>query len=186
MIYIPAERIISLFIILIDFQDLGFNILAYRYLVLSSHYRRGTSFSLDSLRAAQTALKRLSDLVVENKDGGKVDDKYKILFKNTVGDDLAMPEAMAVVWKLVRDEKVKVEDKKATLLDFDRVLGLNLGETKEKEEIPDEIKKLAALRQIARETKNWTESDRLRIEIEKKGFGVEDGQNSLKVRKLTS
>ena len=169
-----------------DLKDLGFNILAYRYLVLSSHYRKGTSFSPDSLRAAQTALKRLSDLVVENKDGGKVDDKYKILFKNTVGDDLAMPEAMAVVWKLVRDEKVKVEDKKATLLDFDRVLGLNLGETKEKEEIPDEIKKLAALRQIARETKNWTESDRLRIEIEKKGFGVEDGQNSLKVRKLTS
>ena len=167
-----------------DLKDLGFNILAYRYLVLSSHYRRGTSFSLDSLRAAQTALERLSDLVVENNDGGKVDDKYKILFKNTVGDDLAMPEAMALVWRLVKDENIKPEDKKATLLDFDRVLGLKLDEGSKGEEIPDEISKMAALRLEARRVGNWTESDRLRDLIKTKGYVIEDLKNDCKIKKL--
>ena len=61
-----------------------------------------------------------------------------------------MPEVLALVWKMVKSD-LKSEDKWATILDFDKVLGLNLDKEIEKEEIPEEIVKLVEERQKARE-----------------------------------
>ena len=88
------------------------------------------------------------------------------------------------MWKLLKDEKVAEADKKATLLDFDRVLGLKLGEKIVEEEIPEEIRQLAADRLKAREEKNWAESDRLRDLIKEKGYLVEDLKNDCKIKKI--
>lgn len=167
-----------------DLKEMGFDVLAYRYLVLSSHYRKGTSFSPDSLKAAQTALKKLRDITAEIKGEGVIDKNYKKLFEEKIGDDLAMPETLAIVWKLVKDENIKPEDRKATLLDFDKVLGLKLNEVQAEEEVPEEIKKIAASRLEARKAGNWAESDRLRDLIKEKGYVIEDLKNDCKIRKL--
>jgi cysteinyl-tRNA synthetase len=39
-----------------DLQERGFDMLAYRYLVLTAHYRDQLNFTWDSLTAAQNAL----------------------------------------------------------------------------------------------------------------------------------
>jgi cysteinyl-tRNA synthetase len=150
-------------------KEMGFDPLAHKYLVLTSHYRKGLEFSLNSLKASQTALFKLRNLVADWPEGGEVDEDYKQQFINLLADDLQVPEAIALTWGLAKDEKIKPEDKKATLLDFDKVLGLNLGKTSE-EEIPEEIKKLADERLKARMDKNWKEADRLRDLINKVGF----------------
>jgi cysteinyl-tRNA synthetase len=173
-----------------DLEKMGFDPLAFRYLVLMSHYKKGIAFSLESLKAAENGLRKLKNLLKEQTHGsvrtsnGKVNEEYKKLFIEKIDDDLAMPEAMALVWNLMRDERIKGEDKKATLLDFDRVLGLELDREIEEEIIPEEIAKLAEERLKAREERNWAESDRLRDLIKEKGYVVEDLKNDCKIRKV--
>ena len=101
-----------------------------------------------------------------------------------LSDDLQISEAIALIWKLTKDEKISDKDKKTTILDFDRVLGLKLNEIKIEEEIPVEIETLAKERMAAKVAKNWAESDRLRDLIKSKGYLVEDSTESYKIRKL--
>jgi len=158
--------------------------LAYRYLFLTTHYRKGIEFTIENLLIVAESYKKLRKIVSEFSDGGLINAEYQEKFMNMISNDLSMAEAVALVWKLVKDENVKPEDKKATLLDFDKVLGLGLGEKVVEEEIPNEVRKLADLRLAAKEAKNWAEADRLREEISKLGYIVEDLKNDCKIRKL--
>jgi cysteinyl-tRNA synthetase len=72
-------------------------------------------------------------------------------------------------------------DKYATILDFDRVLGLNLDQADQPEELPAEVEKLVEARRKAREAKNWAASDRLRDEIQALGYTVKDTREGMKV-----
>ena len=164
--------------------EMGYDPLAHKLLVLTSHYRKGLEFSLESLKASQTALFKLRNLVANWPDGGMVDESYKIKFVELLSDDLQISEAIALIWKLTKDEKISDKDKKTTILDFDRVLGLKLNEIKIEEEIPVEIETLAKERMAAKVAKNWAESDRLRDLIKSKGYLVEDSTESYKIRKL--
>ncbi|OIP87831.1 cysteine--tRNA ligase [Candidatus Shapirobacteria bacterium CG2_30_35_20] len=166
-----------------ELKDMGFDPLAYRFMILGAHYKNGLSFSIDSLKVAQTSLNKLNSFVAEIEKEGIIDEKYKAEFIEKIADELAMPEAMAIVWKLTKDEKISDADKKATLLDFDKVLGLNLG-TVIKEEIPEEIIKLAQERTEAKEAKDWVRADILRDKIKTLGYLVEDFKNDCKIRKL--
>lgn len=158
-----------------ELEKLGFDPLAYRYMVISSHYRNGLDFSLDNLKSAQISLNKLRSLVSDSS--GKIDEKNIEEFKNLIKNDLAMPEVMALVWKVA---KISPQ----TVLEMDKILGLDLNKMKDEEEIPEDILKLVEKRQEARNKKDWTESDLLRKEIEKRGYVVEDLQNDCKIRKV--
>lgn len=158
--------------------------LAYRYLFLTTHYRKGIEFTLDNLLIVAESYKKLRKIASELPEGGLINIEYQEKFMNMISNDLSMAEAIALIWKLVKDENVKPEDKKATLLDFDKVLGLNLGEKIKEEDIPEEVLALAQKRLEAKEAKNWAEADRLREEIGKLGYMVEDLKNDCKIRKL--
>lgn len=158
--------------------------LSYRYLFLTTHYRKGMEFSLESLRTAQMAFDKLKRIVGNLPDGGKIDKDYQDDFIELISSDLAMPEVMALIWKLTKDEKIKLEDKKATLLDFDKVLGLDLDKKIVDEEIPEEIKKMVKKRVEAKLNKDWAEADRLREEIKKEGYLVEDTKDDCKIKRI--
>ncbi len=164
-----------------ELEKMGCDPLAYRYMVLSSHYRKGMAFSEDNLKAAETGLNKLRNFVAG--DVGQVNQEYKKLFEEKIGNDLAMPEVMAVVWKLVKDENVAINDKRATIYDFDRVLGLNLNQKVEVEKVPTEVEELAKKRFEAKSDKNWAEADRLRGEIIQLGYLVEDTAEGYKIKK---
>ena len=163
--------------------EMGYDPLAHKYLVLTSHYRKGLEFSLESLKASQTALFKLREILEGWENGGEVNQDYKKEFVEKISDDLAVPEVLALVWKLTKDEKLDDKSKKATILDFDRVLGLKLDKKQEEEEISTEILELTTLREKARGEKNWAESDRLREEIKSKGWEVEDTAGGYKLKK---
>lgn len=158
--------------------------LAYRYLFLTTHYRKGMEFSLESLRTTQVAFDKLRRIVGNLPDGGKINENYQNNFKELITNDLAMPEVMALIWKLTKDEKIKLEDKKATLLDFDRVLGLNLNKKMDEEEIPEKIKKMVKKRVEAKLNRDWSEADRLREVIKKEGYLVEDTKDDCKIKRI--
>ena len=169
-----------------DLKEMGFDSLAYRYMILNSHYRNGIEFSIENLKTAETALNKLRNVRVETPDLAslQINQEYKQEFIELISNDLAMPEVMALVWKVVKSD-LKPDEKWATLLDFDKVLGLDLNKEIVEEKIPEEILKLAEERQKARENKNWAESDRLREEIKKLGYLVEDLGNTCKIRPIT-
>ena len=93
-----------------------------------------------------------------------------------MGDDLNVASGLALVWKLVKDKTVLPAEKHTLLLDFDRVLGLNLCEARlrTRTKIPREVEELAKKREELRKAKKWQEADKLRFKIEELGFKVED------------
>ena len=161
-----------------ELVELNINPLVYRYLFLTTHYRKGLEFSLDSLKATVKPYIKLSSFMNDWSDGGKIEESYRKRFVDLVSDDLAMPETLALIWKLVKDNNISDADKKATVLDFDKVLGLDLGKKIEVEDVPDDIIKMAEDRKTAKGEKNWQVSDKLRQTIETRGFIIEDLPNN--------
>lgn len=115
-------------ITLADIVKGGFDPLAYRYFLLMAHYRSPVTFSWEALTAAQNAYNKLKKVVSskEQEVSGKVDEAYKAKFREKLENDLNTPQALAIVWTLVKDKEVANNDKLATLKDFDKVLGLGL------------------------------------------------------------
>ena len=93
-----------------------------------------------------------------------------------------MPRAMAVVQETLKADFDEA-DRLATVLDFDRVLALDLDQVAKEERLPAEVLKLMKERQKARTEKNWMASDRLRDEIQALGYTVQDAKDGMKVFK---
>jgi len=107
-------------------EERGFSPLAYRYLLLMAHYRTPVQFSFVSLEAAASAFEKLQKLVHGLPDGGSINDAYRKMFKEKLENDLNTAQALAILWTLAKDKDISPEDKKATILNFDKVLGLGL------------------------------------------------------------
>jgi cysteinyl-tRNA synthetase len=167
-----------------DIEAKGFSPLDLRYLFLTAHYRSQLNFTWQGLEAAQIAREKLNNFVLSIKDKGKISTDYKEKFLAKINNDLDIPGALALVWLMIKNNNISEEDKKATLLDFDKVLGLNLAKVKkEKIKISKEVAKLVKDREKARKNKNWAKSDELRNKISELGFIVEDTEQGSVVKK---
>jgi cysteinyl-tRNA synthetase len=152
----------------------GYGPLAYRYFCLGANYRAKLSFSWESLGAAATALERLGASVHEWGVPGQVDQGYLDRFAECANDDLNMPRALAVTWDLAKSG-LESGTKKATVLAFDRVLGLRLGEWQPRQQtVPVEVAALLQQRQEARAQKRWKDADALRDQILALGYEIVD------------
>ena len=168
-----------------DIEIKGFSPLAYRYLTLQTHYRKPLNFTWESITAAQNALNKLNDQYKElGETIGEIEDGYRNKFVEAMDNDLETPQALALMWDLIKDQTVSKENKKTTILDFDKVLGLGLDKIRPIE-IPEEIKKLAEERELARQNKDFKKSDELRDQIQKLGFSVKDTPEGPKISKTS-
>lgn len=166
----------------------GYDPLVLRYFFLQSHYRSKQNFTWEALDGAKTAITALRDLFVSWKDDVVIDwrisntaDEYKAKFIDAISDDLNIPKALGVVWDMTKGSLSNAE-KHLLLLDFDRVLGLGLGEWKE-EKIPDEFMQKALQITNLRKEKKFTEADALRKQITDAGFIVQDTPSGTIVKK---
>ena len=161
-----------------DVMDRGITPTALRYFYFSGHYRSPLNFTWEALEASQKTLDRVKTLVAqglnEDLDAATIDQNYKDRFTEALNDDLNMPKALAVLHELLNDKDLSPQTRTATALDFDRVLGLGLGDLTVEDEIPAEIVFLAQAREEARASKDWALSDELRMQIEKAGYEVKD------------
>jgi cysteinyl-tRNA synthetase len=156
--------------------DRGYDPLAYRYLCLTAHYRSQLNFTWDALDAAATGLDRMRSGVHALRDAGDADaDPAAVArFTDEINDDLNLPRALAIAWEVLRGE-FPPGVRRATLLRFDRVLGLGLAAWSPKEETaPPDVQALAETRLSARRAKQWAESDALRKQVHAAGWEMED------------
>jgi len=173
-----------------ELEEIGFKPLEYRYLVLTSHYRSDLDFSVDNLTNAKNSLTSLKNKIKEiksNLETGGI--RYDIIkekkaeFKRIINDDLDMPKSLAFFWGVLRDNELKNSEKYALILDFDRIFSLSL-DKEEKIEIPEQVKRLADLREFERKSKNWKGADELREKIAKAGYKVNDKPEGYELEKL--
>lgn len=168
-------------------QDLiqkGIDPIAFRMWLYTSNYSTRTNFTMDAVTGIQTALTRLRESVLALGDSiGEVNQEYKKRFIEYLDNNLDSPQALALVWELLKDTSLSSEDKKATVLDFDKVFGFGLDKI-ESEIIPDEIKKLVEEREKARENKDWAKSDELREKMNFLGYEVKDTNKGAKISKI--
>jgi cysteinyl-tRNA synthetase len=167
-----------------DITAKGFDPLTLRYLFLTAHYRSKQNFTWESLEQARTAYNKIRTFVEEHlsAEKGEVLKDYEKLFLEAVNDDINIPKGLAVVWTMIRDNTQKPENIIATLFQFDKVLGLGLSSIKKTQgEVPDAIHILVNEREVARKEKKWQESDRIRDEINKLGYEIQDSDTGPKI-----
>jgi len=174
-----------------DIKKKGFDPLVLRYLFLSGHYRTKMNFTWKGLEAADEGYKKLKSIVSEwggvKSRTSLSEEKLQKLqgstlkFRQAVENDLAMPQAMAVVWEMVKSN-IPEQDKWELIQDWDRVLGLDLGQitnnklqmTNNKLQITNEVEELVKKREELRKEKKYDEADEIKKQVEEKGFKMED------------
>lgn len=180
---------------LYQLKERGFNPLAYRYLILSGHYRSPMNFTWEALEAAQTTLYRAHRIFADLKSSsGSINSDARVKFESALNDDLNTPEALAVLWEVLRSSTLSDADKRETILHFDKVFGLGFSATSRKNEVgkiavmsqpelPESVRILLEKRTKARESGDWAFADELRDAIAKEGFTVDDTKSGTEVRR---
>ena len=167
-----------------DIMEKGINPLAYRYWLYTGHYRTKINFTMDGVLGSQTALFKLYNIYKSLGESiGNVNEEYISKFKEAMDDDLNTSIAISLLWELVKDTKITNEDKKATLLNFDKVLGFGLDKIQE-DIIPEEIEKLSKEREQSRLDKDWKKSDELRDKIKSLGYEIKDTDIGTEISKI--
>ena len=167
-----------------DLKNKGFSPLDYKMFTFTSHYRNKLNFTWESLESAKTALFRLKDGYQKHAEGSEdVDDsvinEYETKFHEAINDDLNMPQAMSVVWDVIKNP-IKSKKFAELLRKFDQVLGVKIDE-KEEIELPKEIEDIIEERKQARTDKDWNKSDELRDKLFDLGYVVKDTKNGMEV-----
>lgn len=179
---------------MVTVQDLvkkGYDPMHFRYLVLTSHYKKGLVFSFDALDGARVAYEKLVVLMRAWRERGrstlseeKIEkiNNFREEFVKKANDDLNFPEALAVLWKAAKSN-IPNTDKLDLVLEFDQVLGLRLNERSFREEIPAKVQKLIKKREKLREENKFEESDKIREKISELGYATEDSKEGTRTRK---
>jgi len=172
------------FYTLSDVKQRGFSPLDLRYLFMTSHYRGPLNFTWEAMQNAQNSLKRIYELVSSYVYDSKaeISDKFMKKFNEKLEEDLNLPEALAVVWELIKSN-IPEESKLNTILKMDDFLGLKLQEHIGVE-IPKNVLDLAKMRGEYRKNGIWDKADVLRRQVNDLGYVIDDIPNGdFKVKK---
>ena len=162
-----------------DLPELGHQPLVFRYLALTAHYRSKLDFTADAMHAASSGLARLRraaavpdeaiDLAVEPMA------RYRARFADAIADDLATPKALATAHEVASAAALTHAQRRALLLDFDRILGLDLGAADTvPAPLPAGAVELLERRAAARAARDFAASDALRDDLSALGVEVRD------------
>jgi len=167
--------------VLDDLEKRGFKPEDYRYFYFMAHYSKQQNFTFEALESAKNSLAGLKKTVLSHKNGeNKVDvSSYEQEFLDAINDDLNMPVALAVVWKMLKNEKSNGIYE--TFLKFNTVLGFKI---EDELEVPQEVKDLAEERLQAKKERNYAKADELRAKIQELGFSVKDSKDGYSIEKI--
>lgn len=176
-----------------DILAKGLNPLALRYFYLQAHYRTPLSFSWDALTGAANALDRLwklSHAVAEESKRTSAPSEARKRFLAMMRDDLATPQALGVLWESLKSEDYTPEEKWGLLEEAEAHVGLALlhppaRSTLLEKDLPKEIQNMLKERGVARTSQDFKEADRIRGEIEHRGYHVDDGPDGPMLTRTT-
>ena len=165
-----------------DLVAKGYSPMAVRYALLSGHPRKQLNFMLDSLHAAESALKALrrfrEELAAAPKGVASGPSSLLDPVFRALEDDLNTPGALGALFSAVNT--YKPGDAAADLAAFDRAayaLGLDLSVPG----APALVEDLARRRWEAKKARDFASADRLRGEIAAAGWSMLDGKDGYRL-----
>jgi cysteinyl-tRNA synthetase len=174
--------------ILADIESQGIDPLAFRYLCMTARYRTRLNFPVTSLKAAQRGLQRLKDRVWRWSDlpsSGASDrdlvEGWRDEILQRINDNLDLPGALALTWKLARTD-LPGQTKLEILQEVDQLLGLELGTVGNEYDVPSEVQARVDERAALRSSGDYHRADRIRAELDRSGYVVEDSPDGSRVR----
>lgn len=172
-----------------DLAARGISPSAYRYWLLTAHYRSPVRFSLAAVSGAQKALDRLVETLAALPRRGRVLPVPTKTFTGHMENDINTPKAVAGLWEFIRDPNVSAADKRATILLWDEFLGIGLKkllrdfQAVAAPRAPQTVIKLLRERDAARGQEDWKTADRLRTRIHELGYDIIDTPQGSQLRK---
>jgi cysteinyl-tRNA synthetase len=179
----------------------GYNPVAIRYLLMSTHYRDPLNFTEKSLEQAKNTVDRLNDFYKRIKSL-KSNDKKNIqisqeciktenIFKEALEDDLNISKALAEIFKLmhlvnnsVTENNIGRENLNETIGLLEKIDYILQILNPIEETIPPDILKLINEREQARKTKDFSSADKIRDILKEKGFILEDTPSGPRWKKI--
>jgi len=155
----------------------GYDPLAFRFMVLNSHYRRQLLFTYDALNQAEATLDKLRNRIANITDEGLLDDGefsiYNSKFIDAISNDLNTANALSVLYEVLKDDQVNGHTKLDLINKFDKVFSLNLINKKEVSN-DEEIQNLIQKRAEAKKNKDFELADSIRDDLLAKGIELID------------
>jgi cysteinyl-tRNA synthetase len=186
-----------------DLLSKGYDPLAIRYLLLSTHYRQQFNFTFEGLTAAKSAIERLANLQrrLQDANGNGSGEKIAQLINQTqtsfgeaMDDDLNVSVALAALFDFVRDannlldanalSKSEAEKVNALISGFDKVLGVIPKSVEEA--LPKEAEELIKKREEARKARDWKTADAVRQQLKAMGIVIEDTAQGIRWKREKS
>ncbi len=173
-------------------EEMGYSPMVFRYFCLNAHYRKKLNFTFEGMDSAKVSYERLCAILRSHSYGlALVDDDtlngFKKEFDDAINDDINIPMALGVLWKMT---KLPLTSQVYQLaLEMDKVLGLSLDKVEDYlnslvSDIPEEVVNLAEKRKEAKEKKNWAKADELRGKITELGYNVLDSKDGYELKKI--
>jgi cysteinyl-tRNA synthetase len=159
---------------------------AFRLWIYTSHYRSPLLYDQQGLEVAERAALRIRTAIAPRDSASDspslAPGEYESRFIAAMDDDMNVPQAMAVVFDLVReinrsaDAGVDVVDAQDKLRELTTVLGLTLEEPASKNGDLDEsvIQGLLDQRAESRANRDFAAADRVRDELQAMGVAITD------------
>ena len=173
-------------------EEMGYSPMVFRYFCLNAHYRKKLNFTFEGMDSAKVSYERLCAILRSHSYGlALVDDDtlngFKKEFDDAINDDINIPMALGVLWKMT---KLPLTSQVYQLaLEMDKVLGLSLDKVEDYlnslvSDIPEEVVNLAEKRKEAKANKNWAKADELRGKITELGYNVLDSKDGYELKKI--
>ncbi len=183
-----------------DLLQRGFDPIAIRFLLLSTHYRQQFNFTFEGLGAAKGAVHRLQNLIHRLNDANglgtdgqtvKLIEKAETEFETAMNDDLNIGVALARLYDFVHEinalldsnaiSKQEANNVLELMAGFESILGV-IGTGKAEEVLTKEAAALIAEREQARKSKDWKKADDLRLQLKAMGILIEDTKAGVRWR----
>ena len=163
---------------------------AYRMLLLQTHYRSPVRVGQDNIDAAVKAIAGLDGFAVRAAELGTSASDGEVIkkFTTVMDDDLDTPQSIALVFDTVRransamdkGDNALAASLASAVFEMCSAMGLEL---KSSTEVDAEATELALQLDVARASKNFSEADRLRGELQARGYVVETTKDGTRVRR---
>jgi len=162
-----------------DLSAIGVSAAAFRYYLMTAHYRSPLDLSLEALRAAETGFDRMSHFVEQHVEDPPTEmletaqAEWRRQFQAAMYDDLDAPRAIAVLWCILADASLATGARARLIAELGTVLGLSWQTNRAVQGGPEALHLLEA-RERARAERDFAKADALRAELSLRGFAIED------------